>query len=260
MGAVTSKLFLLSGSDLHITHSVTVKHPTVADVLSLNRGYFCEELYWSYVSVIMSDPYDYMVYLDDNGLDYERCSEFQVFVMRLLDAQADKLSKKDDTADMMCDAMKFFFGDHDFKVVTLDGQPYLVDNQDSSWVMNDQIFSTAVNFIFELNCLERTERINPATSGHKRILIQDMRDEQKRKAKAPVTDKPVTMIADALSAVLAGGSGSITPENYACTHIHQLLSTSHAVQRKMVVQSLLNGIHVGMIKSDKISNDELRWV
>lgn len=259
MGAVMSKLFLLSGADLRITKTVTVKHPTVTDVLALNNGYFCEELYWSYVSALMSDPYDYMVYLDDQGLDYEKYSSFQVFVLRWQDAQIEKLTKKDEAADMMFDAMTFFFGAHDFDVVVLDGQQYLVDKKDYSWVMNEQVFDMAINFIFELNCLERTDKIKPATPGHKRILIEDMRAEQKRKLKNKKPPEQVSHIGDALSAVLSGGSGAITPATCSSTHIYQLLSSSKAIQKKMVVQSLLNGIYTGMIKADKITNEEMRW-
>lgn len=259
MGSVTSKLFLLGGSDLRLTQSVTVKHPTVTDVLSLNGGYYCEELYWSYVSAIMSDPYDYMVYLDDHKIDYEMTSAFRVFALRWNEAQEKKMMSDDGAADFMREALTFFFGEHDFTIIILEQQVFLVDASDPTWALNEQLFDIACDFIRELNCLERTVRINPATKSHKRILIEDMRDEQKRKARENKTHDPITHIGDALGAVLAGGSGAITPENCSNTHIYQLLSASRAIQKKMVVQSMLNGIYTGMMKADKISNDDLSW-
>lgn len=259
MGALTSKLFLLSGSDLKITSAVTVKHPTVADVLSINRGFFCEELYWSYISAILSDPYDYMVYLDDKKIDYETVSAFQVFAMRWADMNAKKIAKSDESSNFMRDALTFYFGNHDFDIITVNNTPFLIDRRDSSWVMNDEIFDIATDFIFHINCLERTDKIKPGNAGFKRILIEDMRAEQKRKTRDKQSNNPVTHIGDALNAVLSGGSGAINPANYAETHIYQLLSASHAIQRKMVVQSMLNGIYTGMMKADKITNEELRW-
>lgn len=244
---------------MRLTHSVYVKHPTVTDVLSLNNGYFCEELYWSYVSALMSDPYDYMVYLDDRKIDYETVTEFQVFVLRWLDAKKAKFEHGDTSFDVMSDALNFFFGRHNFDVVTIEKQAFLFDADDQSWVMNEQVFDMAMEFIFEMNCLEKTDRIKPATPGHKRILIEDMRDEQKRKSRKKQPSEPVSHIGDALGAVLAGGSGAITPTTCSDTHIYQLLSASRAIQRKMVVQSMLNGIYTGMMKADKITNDELRW-
>ena len=259
MGSVTSKLFLLGGADLRLTQSVAIKHPTVTDVLSLNGGYYCEELYWSYVSAIMSDPYDYMVYLDDHKIDYETISAFRVFALRWNEAQEKKLISGDNTADFMREALTFFFGEHDFTIIVLEHQVFLVDASDPTWALNEQLFDMACDFIREINCLERTARIKPATKSHKRILIEDMRDEQKRKAREKKTHDPITHIADALGAVLAGGSGAITPENCSTTHIYQLLSASRAIQKKMVVQSMLNGIYTGMMKADKISNDDLSW-
>ena len=259
MGAVTPKLFLLCGNDLRLTRTVVVKHPTVADILSLNGGYYCEELYWSYVSAIMSDPYDYMVYLDDRKIDYEKVSAFRVFAMRWNDAQEAKLFKRDASSDFMSEALEFFFGQHEFEIVIIDHQIYLIDSADPTWVINEQLFDMACSFLYEVNCLERTNRIKPATPGHKRILIEDMRDEQKRRARDKKPPNPITHIGDALGAVLAGGSGAITPANCADTHIYQLLSASRSIQKKMIVQSMLNGIYTGMMKADKITNEELSW-
>lgn len=259
MGTVTSKLFLLGGSDLRLTKSVSVKHPTVTDVLSLNGGYYCEELYWSYVSAIMSDPYDYMVFLDDHKIDYETTSAFRVFAMRWNEAKAKNMTSQDDAFDFMFDALTFFLGPHEFDIVIIEKQIFLIDKNDPSWAINEPLFDMACEFINALNCIERADRIKPATPGHKRILIEDMRDEQKRRARDKKPPKPVTHIGDALGAVLAGGSGAITPANCADTHIYQLLSASRAIQKKMIVQSMLNGIYTGMMKADKITNEELSW-
>ena len=257
-----SKLFLLSGNDLPLTDRVYVRHPTVDDVLTLNQGFLCEELYWTYVSSILSDPYDYMVWLADQGIDYETYSDFDVFLLRWNEANiSDSILQKDkSSANMMRDAMNFFFGKRNFSFVKVEGRKFFIDVDDPEWFIDENAFNIACEFIATVNCLEKTDRIKPATPGHKKILIQDMREEQKRKAKSKTPQKPVTHIADALATVLSGGSGAITPTNYNSTHIYQLLSSSRAVQKKMVVQSLLNGIYTGMIKGDKIADNELRWV
>ena len=68
MESMISKAFMLSGQDLPVLRSVKVHHPTIPEILNINDGILCEELYWMYVSTIMSDPYDYMVMLDDMAL------------------------------------------------------------------------------------------------------------------------------------------------------------------------------------------------
>lgn len=254
-----SKLFLLSGSDLRLTAAAIVKHPTVTDILAINNGYWCEEYYWAYISAILSDPYDYMVYLDDKKIDYETVTPFFVFSLRWADLHMNK-DKTNDDAAFLEEALTFFFGPHKFRIIPFQGKSFLIDEEDPTWIIDDNLFNLVCDFLIQINCIERTDKIRPASPGAKKILIDDMRREQKRKAKDKKAQKPISHIGDALATVLAGGAGAITPANYANTHIYQLLASSHSIQKQMVVQAMLNGIYTGMLKADKISNDELSWV
>ena len=261
MESVISRLFLLGGNDLALTDAVSVRHPTVSDILEINNGILCEECYWGYVSALLSDPYDYMVYLDDRKIDYESVSSFFVFTLRWFDAVEEKIRDTASTSlDFFKEALSFFFGKRDYDVITLSGTPFLIDRNDETWCVNDKAFQIASDFIFQINCLERKDKIRPATPGAKRMLIEDARSEQKRRLRAKEPPKREEHIASALATVLAGGAGTITPGNFRDTCIYQLLSTSRSVQRQMVVQSMLNGIYTGMMKADKLSEEDMRWV
>ena len=67
-------------------------------------------------------------------------------------------------------------------------------------------------------------------------------------------------IADALATVFAGGAGTITPDNVRGVSIYHLMTTANSIQKQMLVQALMNGMYSGMIKGDKISDKDLRWV
>lgn len=260
MESLISRLFLLSGNDLHLTDSVVVRHPTVSDILAINKGFLCEECYWSYVSTILSDPYDYMVYLDDKKIDYESVSPFFVFALRWCDAKTERAPGAHGTElDAIKEALSFFFGARDYDMIVEAGAPFLIDRQDERWIMNDQIFQIACDFIFQINCMERRDKIHPATPGAKRMLIEDTRSEQKRKLRSKQTESAEEYIATSLATVLSGGAGTITPESYDRTHIYQLFSTSRAIQKQMVVQAMFNGIYTGMLKADNLSEEDLRW-
>ena len=78
------KSFLQSGFDLKITDTISCKHPTISEVLAIdeeNLGLHSEEQYYSMVNLFLTDPYSYMVYLDDLGIDYEKSNSFEVFVL-----------------------------------------------------------------------------------------------------------------------------------------------------------------------------------
>ena len=129
-----------------------------------------------------------------------------------------------------------------------------------AFTMPDELFSIVSEFITAINCIDRSDKIKPANASAKRVLIDDTRSEMRKKARNKKDEKRPNHLGDALAIVLAGGSGAITPSNYNDVHIYQLLSSSRAIQKQMVVQSMLNGIYTGMMKTDKLSDDDLRWV
>ena len=80
---IISRATLMSGQNLPVTNKISVKHPTVNEILCSTKEHINGDFsYWKYVSLMVSDPYDSMVWLDDIGLDYESVSAFDVFILR----------------------------------------------------------------------------------------------------------------------------------------------------------------------------------
>ena len=59
--------FLLDGSDFQLSDAITFHHPSLSEVMCLGKRIYFEEVYWLYVSTLLADPYEHMVWLDDNG-------------------------------------------------------------------------------------------------------------------------------------------------------------------------------------------------
>ena len=81
------KSFLQSGNNLPITSSISFKHPTIQDIIDIDKerfGLYSEDIYYSMVNVFLTDPYDYMVFLDDKGIDYETVTPFEVFCLVII--------------------------------------------------------------------------------------------------------------------------------------------------------------------------------
>lgn len=259
-----SALTLRSGHDLELTPGVAVHHPTVGDVLTINNGFLCEEYYWAYVMTILSDPYDHMVYLDDNGIDYEKVTAFDVFLMRWSDARKDYMAHRDEYRRMgfspltvFDEALAFFFGRRRFYFGKLEDTPVIADEDNPQWLVGQDAFEMAVQFITRCNCIVRDDRIKPATKSAKRVLIEDRRMEEKRQKLRPNRqEEKIERIAEAMAAIDAG-VGMV--ESYDTLPIYRLLSTARNVQKKVVVQSMFNGIYTGMLKTDGMSDKELRW-
>lgn len=259
-----SGLFLHSGQALNLTPSVSVCHPTVGSIMELNHGFLCEDYYWTYVFTLLADPYDHMVYLDDNGIDYERVSAFDVFLMRWKDARKDYLANREKYLELGVspfaifeESLAFFFGRRRFYLGKLGDEAVIADEDDPTWLLNRECFQIAIQFIKQCNCIVRTDQIKPATKSAKRILIEDRRLEEKRqKNKFNKKEDKVERLAEAIAVVDAGVG---MPVSYQDLPVYRLLSAGRNIQRRVVVQSILNGIHTGMLKADGISDKELRW-
>ena len=78
-----SKGYMMSGRNFKLTDSITLHHPNLNDIYDINNGYMSEQLYWSYVSALMCDPYTNMVMLDDMGRNFMTTTPFEVLILTL---------------------------------------------------------------------------------------------------------------------------------------------------------------------------------
>lgn len=64
---------LLNQSSVQITDQLSLRIPTVGEILENESTYF------SLVSIMTSTPFQYMVQLDDLGIDYTKITDYQMF-------------------------------------------------------------------------------------------------------------------------------------------------------------------------------------
>lgn len=261
MNPEISKAFLQSGRDLMLAPEIVVHHPTIGEILDLGGGADCDYYYWSYVTNLMAEPYEAMVWLDDMGIDYESVTPFDVFALKWLDAH--KRPDQKIQLSICQDALGFFLGKRNYDLgKTEDGNFVIFDLDNPSWGIGHEVFGWIHAFIKQINCFSDAGRIKPATASAKRILIDDMRDEARRRSRKRRDEESNSLlshIGDSMADVIYGGSGAVTPFNIEQIKIYQLLSGARIAHGKVRVQSVMNGIHTGMIKSDKLDEKDLRW-
>ena len=66
-----NKGFLSSGKDLKLDENVVVKHPTIEEIENIDDTIYSIEHYWQLANLLMCDPYENMVVLDDLGINYQ---------------------------------------------------------------------------------------------------------------------------------------------------------------------------------------------
>lgn len=265
-----SKAILMSGEDYQLTNYITLHHPTVKEVLSINNTIVPDSTYWLYTNILLADPYTNMVMLDDIGKNYLEVSPYEVFIIQweecLKEYQKNQamydtyqINPLDDILKALC-----FFLDGEYTFVKgkyEDGSVCFYDKYDSSRQINQQIFEYIYEWVKSINKIDYSNRINPVDENARRVLIEDKRDEiKKAKRKKKKSSDNNDYFGNIMSANCFGGNGSITPFNINDCKIYWLNESLGIINKKNYADHLLDGIYHGTISSKDVNNEALDWV
>lgn len=264
-----SKALLMSGNDFQLTKSITLHHPTVKEVLSINNSSNPDYFYWIYIQNILADPYSNMVMLDDMGKNYLEISPFEMFVIQW-DECFKNYKENCETYDAyginpmdnITNALRFFIKEehHFTKGIYEDGTVCFYDMNDNSCQINQVIFEYIHDWVKAMNNIDYSNRINPADENARRVLIEDMRDEIKKSKKRKMkNDDDSDYFGNIMSAISFCGNGSITPFNINDCKIYWLNESMSISGKKSHADHILDGIYHGTISSKDINKKELDW-
>ena len=265
--------FLQSGNDLHLHSSLNFKHPILQEVLDIDKNNFglnSELLYYSMVNVFLTDPYDYMVFLDDNGVDYEQVSPFEVFCL-LCNEYVNNIMDSEELTDLektnlfsnnlYFKAFKFFLGVESFFIAqTEDGDNVILDNN-KNFILNSEIYDYISEFIRKINGIPETDKINPEDDWAKQILIEDERERLKKQAKKKQKDDDSNKnrLGNLISSITWSCNGVITPFNRNQLHMYDLIDGINRTDKLLHYTNTMTGYYSGCIEKKNINFNELHW-
>jgi hypothetical protein len=265
--------FLQSGSDLKITKNLSFKHPTIQEVFDIDKehnGLYSEEIYYSMISVFLTDPYTHMVFLDDHGIDYEKSSSFEVFCLLFQDynekfmayVSANKGARTEEQLlndNLYFKAFKFFLGiDSFFLTKDLNGN-FLLGYDTNKLLMESSVYAYISEFVQKMNGIPEPDKINPEDQWAKQILIEDERERLKKQAKEKDNDESKNRLGNLISAVTWACNGGITPFNRNQLHMYDLVDGIHRNDKLLNYKNTMIGLYSGCIDKKKINFKELHW-
>ena len=269
------KSFLQSGNDLPITKSINFKHPIIQDVFDIDKehlGLYSEDMYYSMVNVFLTDPYDYMVYLDDKGIDYETIKPFDVFCL-LFNDYLDKIKKLSNEcsqeqlmilfqSNIYFIAFKFFLGvDNFFIVKDTDGNSVICYG-DNQFLINSDTYDYITEFIRKINGIPDTEKIYPEDEWAKQILLEDERERLKKQAKKREKGEEETnkdRLGNLISSLTWSCNGGVTPFNRSQLHMYDLIDGINRTDKLLHYKNTMTGYYSGCIEKKNINFNELHW-
>lgn len=231
---------LLNSSSINIVPNLTIRVPTVGEILE------DEQKYYNIVSSLTASPFQFMVQLDDKGIDYTTITDFQLFMMLF------PIFAKSD--------LSILFGDLD----TSDFNIY-IDKTDNSQIIyspknditiNELVYNDLTEMIRKINMFEKVKS-KPGNETAKKYLLQKERKKQKRNA-----NKPYEPYLEKL--VIALVNTSEFPYNYdECMNlsIYRFNQSFKQIQQKISFDNTMIGVYAGTVDTSKMTDKTcLSWI
>lgn len=269
------KSFLQSGNDLPITTSISFKHPIIQDIIDIDKehfGLYSEDIYYSMVNVFLTDPYDYMVFLDDKGIDFETVNAFDVFCLLYNDyieriisfgkgyseKQLDAIIKN----NIYYNAFKFFFGIESFFISEDENGNKAIGYGDGIFLFDATTYDYVSEFIRKINGIPETDKIYPEEEWAKQILIEDEREKIKKKMKKRENDEDDSnkdRLGNLISSLTWSCNGGVTPFNRNQLHMYDLVDGINRTDKLLTYRNTMTGLYAGCVDKKKINFNELHW-
>lgn len=236
---------LLNQSSVKITDQITLNIPTIGEILDN------EAMYFSIVSVMTATPHQYMVQLDDIGIDYTKITDYQLFqIFFPIYAQND---------------VSIIFGDLNLKDIAL-----YHDQKTNLDVLYSPLSDTAIDeFVYyqmartmrQVNCI-KYERKRPKGEHTKKYLLEKERRhlknlERKRKNKEYEQSELEKLIV----ALVNNNHFKYDYESVKNLSIYNFYQSYKQIQHEINFNNVMRGVYAGTIDTTKLQDKScLSWI
>ena len=231
---------LLTTTSIDITPNLYIRIPTVGEILE------DEYIYYSIVSSLTASPFQYMVQLDDMGIDFTTITDYELFLMLF------PIYAKSD--------LSILFGDLDtvgFGVYTEQkNNSQVLYNPNNNIVIDELVYNDLADTIRKINLFEKVKS-KPGNESARKYLLEKERKKQKRdakKTKEPYLEKLVIALVNT----------SEFPYNYeTCMDlsIYKFNQSFKQIQQKITFDNTMIGVYAGTVDTSKMTNkDALSWI
>lgn len=204
-----------------------------------------EAEYYGLITSIIATPSDFMVQLDDIGIDFSKISPFELFLLLFNGL------KESDTSmvfgDLDLSKFKTAINEQNGKVVLVDPENDIVIDR----AIHDHIRRT----IRKINHLENTDK-KPGNEEAKKYMIERARMKQRRSARRPHKSQ----LEDLIIAMVNTEQYKYGYEETRNLTIYQFYSSVYQIIKKVNYDNTMIGCYAGTINAKELSQDQLNWL
>lgn len=230
---------MLYKKQIAINGSINIVIPTVGQIIE------DEDTYYNLVSILTAMPIDFMVPLDDAGIDFTTINAYQMFLMLFKSMQSKDTS--------------LIFGDLDmskFEVAVNEqnGHIVLLDTEHDI-VIDRAIHGQIAGALRKIHHLEKNRR-KPANEEAKKYMLERARVKQQRYKNRVQESKLEPLIVAMVNTEQYKYDFESTKE----LSIFQFNESVRQVIKKVDYDNKMYGVYSGTINARELSQDDLNWL
>lgn len=232
-------LNLLYKYSLPITKDIAVVIPRVRDIIEH------EDEYYGMVTTFTAMPIDMMVQLDDLGLDFEKMSAFDLFL--LLFSGLTHMDTHLLLGDLDLSKFRFSINEETGATALIDTEHDIKIDK----VVHGQIAAA----LRRIHHIEQDNR-RPGNHAAREYMLERARVKMERhKGKARESQLEPLIIS-----MVNTSEFKYNFESVLDLSIYQFNESVRQVVHKIDYDNLMHGVYVGMIDSKKLSQDDMNWL
>ncbi len=230
---------LLYKRNVEITNNIKIVIPTVGEVIEN------EDSYYSAVTALTAMPIDMMVQLDDMGIDFSECKEYDLFLI---------LSKWLRETDLSLVFSGFDFTSLKLSVNESNGV-FALTNDDGSTVIDRAVHAKIADTLRKIHHLKKNRR-KAGNEEAKKYMLKRAREKQRR----AMHKKEDSQLEKLIVAMVNTEQFKYGYEEVRNLSIYQFGESVRQIIKKTDYDNRMYGIYSGTISPKNLSQNDLNWL
>lgn len=236
--------YVLCGKDYKINDNITLHNPTLNEILIENS----EEKYMQLVNLLTMRPYDDMVTLDEEGLNYLDFTDYDIFLKNY------KIFTPEFSSIIL--------GDLNLSEFTLAknklNENVVLLNEHTGAVVDEIVFSTIASYVRAINFISSKIEYDVGNEVARRELIKKQRRAIKRQLKKP--KNTTSILSNMISLLCSSNYCKYDYNTIMNLKISQLYDNYYRMSMIDERERYLNILSSGFVKVEHKDNSKLNWL
>lgn len=233
---------LLYASSYPINDKIAITIPTVGQVID------DEDNYNSIMAAVTAYPQDFMVELDDLGIDFSDITPYELFLLLFPGL------KDVDTSLVLGDLKVENF----IKAVNPKTKEIVLLDSENDIIIDRSIHHIMRTALYQINHIERHDT-TPGNDAARQFMLERARKKKKRAMRRRKSVQK-TGLEELIVSMVNSEQYKYNFEETRSLTIYQFYSSLHQIVRKTNYNNLMIGYYTGSIESKHIKQSELNWL